>query len=96
MSGLRFKARWLLLAATVTAILAFAPSSDVLGGIAGCGTSTASAGFTGCCMYCTRGKACGNSCIARWKTCHQPIGCACDANTSPNRVARTQVDLDVR
>ncbi|MBC8254281.1 MAG: SH3 domain-containing protein [Ardenticatenia bacterium] len=31
-----------------------------------------------CCKICTTGKACGNSCIARWKTCHQPPGCACN------------------
>lgn len=31
-----------------------------------------------CCRVCRKGKACGNSCIARWKTCHQPPGCACD------------------
>ncbi len=31
-----------------------------------------------CCKVCTTGKACGNSCIARNKTCHQPPGCACD------------------
>ena len=33
-----------------------------------------------CCKTCRKGKACGNSCIARWKTCRQPPGCACDAN----------------
>ena len=32
-----------------------------------------------CCKVCTKGKACGNSCIARSKDCHQPPGCACDA-----------------
>jgi hypothetical protein len=31
-----------------------------------------------CCMVCRNGKACGNSCIARNKACHQPPGCACD------------------
>lgn len=31
-----------------------------------------------CCKICRRGKACGNSCIARNKTCHQPPGCACN------------------
>lgn len=31
-----------------------------------------------CCKVCRKGKACGNSCIARWKNCHQPPGCACD------------------
>ncbi|TVP43326.1 MAG: hypothetical protein EA345_17190 [Halomonas sp.] len=32
----------------------------------------------GCCRTCTRGKACGNSCINRSYTCHQPKGCACN------------------
>lgn len=32
-----------------------------------------------CCRVCSRGKACGNSCIAAWKTCHRGVGCACDA-----------------
>ena len=31
-----------------------------------------------CCRVCKKGKACGNSCIARSKTCHQLSGCACD------------------
>jgi hypothetical protein len=33
-----------------------------------------------CCKVCRKGKACGNSCISRTKTCHKPPGCACDAN----------------
>jgi len=32
-----------------------------------------------CCRVCTRGKACGNSCINRGNPCRQPPGCACDA-----------------
>ena len=32
-----------------------------------------------CCRVCTRGKACGNSCINRGYQCRQPPGCACDA-----------------
>lgn len=31
-----------------------------------------------CCKVCTKGKACGNSCIRRDYQCHQPPGCACD------------------
>lgn len=31
-----------------------------------------------CCKVCSKGKACGNSCISRSYTCHQPPGCACD------------------
>ncbi|HEX6963766.1 MAG TPA: hypothetical protein VF175_18000 [Lacipirellula sp.] len=30
-----------------------------------------------CCKHCSKGKPCGNSCIARNKTCRQPPGCAC-------------------
>jgi len=33
----------------------------------------------GCCKICTKGKACGDSCISRSYTCHQPPGCACNA-----------------
>src|SRR5438093_3023585 len=32
-----------------------------------------------CCRICTRGKACGNSCINAAYQCHQPSGCACNA-----------------
>lgn len=31
-----------------------------------------------CCRVCTTGKACGDSCISRSLTCHQPPGCACN------------------
>ncbi len=31
-----------------------------------------------CCKVCRKGYACGNSCISRDKSCHQPPGCACD------------------
>jgi hypothetical protein len=31
-----------------------------------------------CCKTCTVGKACGNTCISRDKTCHVGPGCACD------------------
>jgi len=49
-------------------------------GTIGCGTDFASAGAGGCCKMCVKGKACGNSCIARWKTCHKGAGCACNAD----------------
>lgn len=32
-----------------------------------------------CCKVCRKGKACGDSCIARNKTCTRPLGCACNA-----------------
>jgi hypothetical protein len=31
-----------------------------------------------CCKICKKGKACGNSCISFRKSCHQPVGCACN------------------
>ncbi len=31
-----------------------------------------------CCKVCTKGKACGDSCISRDYECHKPKGCACD------------------
>ncbi|MDP6388591.1 MAG: hypothetical protein QF654_01690 [Alphaproteobacteria bacterium] len=30
-----------------------------------------------CCKVCSKGKPCGNSCIARDRTCTRPPGCAC-------------------
>lgn len=32
---------------------------------------------SGCCKQCSTGQPCGNSCISRSYTCHQPPGCAC-------------------
>lgn len=32
-----------------------------------------------CCRYCSSGKACGDSCIARSNTCRRGPGCACNA-----------------
>lgn len=32
-----------------------------------------------CCKYCSKGKACGDSCISRSYTCHKAPGCACDS-----------------
>lgn len=31
-----------------------------------------------CCKHCTAGKACGDSCISKDKTCTKPVGCACN------------------
>lgn len=33
---------------------------------------------TPCCRVCKRGKACGDSCIAKNLTCHKGRGCACN------------------
>ncbi len=40
-------------------------------------TAAAAQGFA-CCKVCKAGKACGDSCIAAWKTCHKGKGCACN------------------
>lgn len=42
------------------------------------GGSSSLTGSSGCCMTCTTGKACGNSCIAKDKTCNKGAGCACN------------------
>ena len=42
-----------------------------------CAGASAATGYA-CCKVCKKGKACGNSCIAEYKTCHQPKGCACN------------------
>lgn len=31
-----------------------------------------------CCKVCSKGKACGDTCISRDKECHKPPGCACN------------------
>ena len=33
-----------------------------------------------CCKVCTKGKACGNTCISASYTCHKGRGCACNAS----------------
>lgn len=33
-----------------------------------------------CCKVCSKGKACGNSCISASYTCHKGRGCACNAS----------------
>lgn len=30
-----------------------------------------------CCVHCSTGKPCGDSCISQDQECHQPPGCAC-------------------
>ena len=55
------------------ATLALGPAS-----LSPCLSSAAAAQGFYCCKVCSKGKACGNSCIARWKTCHKGKGCACN------------------
>jgi hypothetical protein len=64
------KAAAFLLAALT---LAVGPAS-----FAPCASAAAAATGYACCRVCKAGKACGDSCIARDKTCHKGKGCACD------------------
>lgn len=53
----------------------------LLGGSTPLMSACAEPGPTGaktCCRVCTTGKACGDSCIARDKTCRVGSGCACN------------------
>ena len=33
-----------------------------------------------CCKICSKGKACGDTCISRSYVCHKGRGCACNAD----------------
>lgn len=33
-----------------------------------------------CCRICSKGKACGDTCISKEKTCEESRGCACDGD----------------
>jgi len=35
-----------------------------------------------CCKMCSKGKACGNSCISKIKNCTKNTGCACNSKPS--------------
>lgn len=60
--------RSLLLAAALIGASTLGPSSPL------CGTAYAYA----CCKVCKAGKACGDSCISKSKTCTKGSGCACN------------------
>jgi len=38
----------------------------------------ANAEGAGCCKTCKKGKACGDTCIAKNASCSKPKGCACN------------------
>jgi hypothetical protein len=63
-----------LLAAAAFLALGPASLSPCLAGDA----AWAASGARSCCRVCVKGKACGNSCIAKWKQCHKGKGCACN------------------
>lgn len=66
--------------ATATASLGGIPEPDPSAASSALDTATEAnaASPMACCKTCTKGKACGDSCIAKNKDCHQPAGCACD------------------
>jgi len=43
--------------------------------LSGCSPDESSTGP--CCKVCSTGKPCGDSCIAKDKTCNKGSGCAC-------------------
>lgn len=55
-------------------IIAFLALVGMAGDAPLCGSAYAAP----CCKICTKGKACGNTCIPRDHVCHQPPGCACN------------------
>ena len=81
MGGTRRFAQKVAMGAAVLALSVFAPGISPT-----CGGGAAYAYHVPCCKYCRRGKACGNTCIARWKTCHVGHGCACDASVVTDRL----------
>lgn len=61
------------------AMFAFAASTTLLPlSLPECGIGYQADAQRTCCKVCKKGKACGDSCIAREKQCHQGPGCACD------------------
>lgn len=60
-------------------------------------TPTPSSPARTCCKYCKQGKACGNVCIARGKTCYvgKGRGCACNAALpgSPNLPSKSVLSM---
>lgn len=47
-----------------------------------CFTPTAVAESAECCKTCTKGKACGDTCIEKADECHVPSGCACNGRSA--------------
>lgn len=70
----RKSARWIVGLLAVP-LLALAGGSSPTG--ITCTTFDAT-GAQQCCKICTKGKACGDTCIAKDKVCHKGPGCACN------------------
>ena len=59
----------------LTLLVVMIPLSLATGTATGCKPDSVSGV---CCRTCTTGKACGDSCISRDKTCQVGAGCACN------------------
>jgi hypothetical protein len=66
--------RRLRAALPLSAVLVLASSAPL---VTACDVSPTGPG-TSCCRVCKEGKACGDSCIARNRTCTKAAGCACN------------------
>jgi hypothetical protein len=66
-------------AAVHAAVFTLAPiGNHFLRSLAASGSAHSTPAALACCKICSVGKACGNTCISRDKTCHVGQGCACD------------------
>jgi hypothetical protein len=54
------------------------PDNHLIRSLAASGSAHSAPAALTCCKVCSVGKACGNTCISRDKTCHVGQGCACD------------------
>jgi hypothetical protein len=52
------------------------PDNHFIRSLAASGSAHSTSAALACCKVCSVGKACGNTCISRDKTCHVGQGCA--------------------
>jgi hypothetical protein len=48
-----------------------------------------------CCVVCDSGKACGDSCIAKDKTCYAGAGCACNGGLKQSSAPATRPPSEI-
>ena len=77
MTTMRFLTRHFRLFLVAAGPLAVAAGAPVCGAVSAT-HSSAAYGATQCCKVCRKGKACGNTCIAKNKACTKPRGGACN------------------
>ena len=66
--------KWGKAARVAVGALLLAGLTPVVADVPMCGTAFAQS----CCKTCRKGKACGDSCIARHLNCTRGAGCACN------------------